>query len=94
MKTRAEVNKLESNWLSDSCWDIENTEGFEEYYEELFNFRIAWEKHWTQARHERIVEQMEEMGLEGNTKLFDHLVRLEERIEELEKKYSQKFNSR
>lgn len=38
MKTREEVEKLKENWKKDPYWDIEETEGFEEYREELYDF--------------------------------------------------------
>jgi len=47
MKTREEVEDLKQNWASDPCWDIYDTEGFEEYEKELREF---------QAEHERISE--------------------------------------
>jgi hypothetical protein len=33
--TREDVEKLKADWLSDPCWDIEYTEGFDMYFEEL-----------------------------------------------------------
>lgn len=39
MKTREEVESLKANWAADPCWDIEATEGFEEYRDELIAFR-------------------------------------------------------
>ena len=39
MKTRAEVEELKTAWLKDDVWDIETTEGYEEYKEELILFR-------------------------------------------------------
>lgn len=38
MKTREEEEDLKQNWVNDPCWDIEETEGFEEYREELSDF--------------------------------------------------------
>lgn len=35
MKTREEVDALKKSWLKDGCFDIEDTEGFEEYRDEL-----------------------------------------------------------
>ncbi len=40
MKTREEVEQLKSEWAWDPCWDIENTEGFKEYYDELLAYRL------------------------------------------------------
>ena len=30
-KTIQEVEKLKANWKNDPCWDLYETEGFEEY---------------------------------------------------------------
>ena len=46
MKTEAEVTQLKVEWASDPCWDIEDTEGFEEYHDELLAYRIQMEQHW------------------------------------------------
>jgi len=42
MKTRAEVDELKRQWKRDPIWDIEETEGFEEYREELIEFHKKW----------------------------------------------------
>ncbi len=44
MKTREEVEALKKEWEHDPCWDIEGTEGFEEYYSELLEYRINFWK--------------------------------------------------
>jgi len=38
-KSLEEVEKLKVQWQSDPCWDIENTEGFEEHKVELLAYR-------------------------------------------------------
>ena len=38
MKTDAEIKELKRQWEYDPCWDIEDTEGFEEHREELTRF--------------------------------------------------------
>jgi hypothetical protein len=37
MKTREEVEELKHQWKRDAIWDIEQTEGFEDYRAELLN---------------------------------------------------------
>ena len=39
MKTREEVEALKREWLAEPCWDLEKTEGFEEYHDELLMFQ-------------------------------------------------------
>jgi len=50
MKTREEVQALKSNWMSDPNWDIEDTEGFEEWYADLRAFRMEKELEWKTKR--------------------------------------------
>ena len=40
MKTRKEINELKDKWLKDPCWNIENTDGFEDHHDELLLFRL------------------------------------------------------
>ena len=57
MKTQEEVEKLKWEWVNDPCWDIEETEGFEEYKEVLLEFRklheTEREKKWLKAEEQR-----------------------------------------
>jgi len=36
-----DIDELKRQWLSDGCWDIESTEGFECHHLELLEFRLA-----------------------------------------------------
>jgi hypothetical protein len=51
-----EINRLKENWLSDPCWDIEMTEGFETHYIELKAFRLEHEM-YAQAEYILVLEQ-------------------------------------
>lgn len=44
MKTQKKVNKKawKENWKKDPCWDIEDTEEFDEYHDELLEFSNEW----------------------------------------------------
>lgn len=46
MATKQAIDDLKANWMKDPCWDIEETEGFEEHKEELQAFRLEQEKEW------------------------------------------------
>jgi len=48
MKTREEVEDLKVQWLRDPIWDIENTEGFEDFKDELFEFQKAKSDEWAE----------------------------------------------
>jgi len=52
MKSRDEIKKLKKSWTSNPCWDIEDTEGFEEHKGELRKYRFAMEAKWREE-HER-----------------------------------------
>lgn len=62
------LNDLKENWLEDPVWDIEETEGFEDYKEELLQFRLQQEKIWeeqAEKRERKIDEKARELGIEG-----------------------------
>lgn len=43
MKTTKQIQSLKENWLNDPCWDIEETEGFEDHKDELKEYRLKCE---------------------------------------------------
>ncbi len=86
MKTQAELKALQDNWLSDPCWDIEDTEGFEEHKEELRAFRLENEIEWQAQRYNRLLLKSEALGVRGNIKLADCIEQLENRIKSLEER--------
>lgn len=62
MKTREEVENLKWSWLLDPSWDLEDTEGFDGYREELSAFRKEQEQKWEAERHGRKVERANKVG--------------------------------
>jgi len=65
-------------------WDIERTEGFEEYYDELFAYRNEIEEEETKKWNARLLQRSIELGVEGNIKLVEYIEYLKRRIEMLE----------
>lgn len=55
MKTREEVEALKKEWLEDDSWDIEDTEGFEEYRDELYILRLETELKWYKKERSRLI---------------------------------------
>ena len=53
MKTREEIDKLKRSWNRDPCWDIEETEGFEDHKQELLEYREQCEAAWEKKNQER-----------------------------------------
>lgn len=52
--------KLKRDWLSDSSWDIEDTEGFEDHREELLAWRQEHERKRAAEResHEAVIKAL------------------------------------
>lgn len=82
IRTAAELWKLKQNWVSDPCWDIETTEGYEAHDTELYQYRLLWEMRWKVERGERVREYAKRTG--ASVVLAEHLMALEHRIEALE----------
>jgi hypothetical protein len=82
MVTRTDINELKAQWEADSCWDIEDTEGFEGHREELTAFRIAKETEWEQLRRESVRSKAK--TLKCSLELALYIEYLESRIDALE----------
>ena len=57
MTTKEEVEKLKAGWREDPCWDIEDTEGFEDVREELLAFRKEFDAESLAKREARIARR-------------------------------------
>ena len=86
MKDRMDVERLKDSWKEDPNWDLEETEGFEEYREELVAFRLEWEARWKEEREARLQAKAESMGIPGNTALAEYVERMENSIKQLEER--------
>jgi polyhydroxyalkanoate synthesis regulator phasin len=84
MKTREDVEFLKSNWISDPCWDLEVTEGFEEYSNELLKFRKMMEGRWQKDYNEMI--QSIAQKYRCSNELAEYIYGLEIRLEKIENK--------
>jgi hypothetical protein len=62
MKTRQEIEALKANWIGDPCWDIEDTQGYEEYRTELLAYRLRVEDALRAGEDERINKRAEQLG--------------------------------
>lgn len=79
MATTNEIESLKKSWRYDPCWDIENTEGFEEHKEELLAYRLGIEKEWQEREDKRINERADK--LKCSVELVRYLENLERRID-------------
>lgn len=84
MKTKEELSKLKIQWRHDPIWDIEETEGFEEHYEELLQYRERIEQKRDEQRAKEIKYKADEIGMPGNTQLAEYIIYMEFRIKDLE----------
>jgi len=76
MKTREEVEKLKREWGKDPCWDIYDTEGFEEYKDELIVYQKSInDKYEAQRQKEREIENSEadKLGVHGLYRIIKDL---------------------
>ena len=84
MKTIEEIAELKSQWESDPCWDIEDTEGFEAHQAELKAYHEQKREEWQEERLEKIRRKAFELGCPDNSMLAMYVMKLERRIEKLE----------
>lgn len=83
-KTFEQVLDLKRNWHFDPCFDIEDTEGFEEHHAELLEYRLRCEAEWDRQRKLELDNLSERLGLPGNHRLAREWQRMESRMAELE----------
>lgn len=88
-KTRQEINDLKHGWNADPCWDIEDTEGFENHKDELLIHRLKMEKQWNEAYNREMQDYASKIGT-GSIKLAQHIMSLEQKIEKLEERLNEK----
>ena len=62
MKTQDEIYRLQWNWKNDPCWDLEETEGFEDHRAELLKYRLDSEFQWAINRLRRLHLLASELG--------------------------------
>lgn len=87
-KTLEEIEQLKHSWAADPCWDIENTEGFEDHADVLWVYRLQMEEKWSaQAQEKKNAARQQLSKVIGgcdNLALLDYFIDLERRIKALE----------
>ena len=83
-KKRGDVERLKAQWCADPHWDIYETEGFEEYRGELWDYQQAKERQWRVVAHDRLMVKARRMGIPDNLTLAEYIDHLEQRIAKLE----------
>lgn len=84
MKSKKELDDLKANWKGDPCWDIEDTEGFEEHRAELLAWRKEYERERDDAEYLRICKKAVE--LDCSIQIVKMIEFLEFRIGKLERR--------
>ena len=70
MAKREEIEKLKESWLHDPCWDIEDSEGFEEHREELVAFHKEQDVKWEKKEKDRKTRRLSKV--QAWTGIYDH----------------------
>ena len=89
MKTREEVDALKEEYLNEGVWEIEDTEGFSDYYWELKCFRLLREQQTTKETKTEAIRSAEylqtSMPVAKNIKrLWIEIDKLDDRVTYLE----------
>lgn len=87
---REDVERLKADWEADPIWDLEGTEGFEAFHDELKTFSDVKKAEWAAIREkqeqERITKIQEKAAeLECSFGVAQYVTCLEGRIKHLEK---------
>jgi hypothetical protein len=75
MVTRQDVERLKTSWAKDPHWDIEDTEGYEEYRDELAAFAAEKRAEWTAAQQAKLVKLADTLGIPGNVQAAQYYQR-------------------
>lgn len=85
-QTAEAIENLKRDWLSDPCFDLEDTDGFEDYRTELLTFRREIEELRKVERRVHLQQKSESLGCPGNLLLAEHVEGIEQRLARLEAK--------
>lgn len=61
-KNLYDVKQLKENWRSDPMWNIEDTEGFEEFRLELKQYRLVMESNWALEESKRLLRRATQLA--------------------------------
>lgn len=83
VRTKAELDALKINWMSDPCWDIETTEGFEAHYDELLAFRLETEEEEERQRLALVMDKMAKLNCSKETAYY--ILSLERKLADMQR---------
>jgi hypothetical protein len=76
--SRADVERLKTDWFNDPCWDIEDTEGFENYYIELKAYRLGVEASYDRQWKQEIENKAKQLNC--SLELAIYILKLEQKF--------------
>jgi len=80
-KTPKELTDLIAQWKADPCWDIEDTEGFEQYKDSLKLLRIEYHEKCRKDEEMRLMRKAFELGC--TVEVLKYIEDLERQIKKL-----------
>jgi hypothetical protein len=89
MKTREQIENLKQARSVDPCWDIAETEGFEDHKEELEAYQKQCDIETEQRHIARLNKKATALGIPGNLTLTKYIMFLEDKIEKIEERLEQ-----
>ena len=82
MKTQEDIWRLQWNWKNDPCYELEDTEGFEDHYAELLKYRLDYEFDLNIQHLRRLHLLASELGDPCNLSLAEKWQNMESRIKQ------------
>ena len=83
-RTQIEITALFNHWKADPCFDLESTDGFEAYREQLTGMRREYEERCAREARQRLMNKSIAIGIPGNLTLTAYIQSMEERLGQLE----------
>ena len=82
MKTKEQIEHLKQDWLNDPCWDISDTEGYEDHYNELKAFEDEQNAKWEQQAQERKEQAIKQLKENHGEDIWNYVYYLEQQLKD------------
>jgi hypothetical protein len=81
---RTTIDELKQQWLRDPAFQLEGSEGYEAYFDELLEFSKNAEAENAKRHRERMQSRSEMLGIPGNIALIQYIENLEYTIQSIQ----------
>ena len=81
-KTREQIENLKENWLNAPCWDISDTDGYEDHYDELKAFEDAQNAKWESQAQDRKEQAIKQLKEKHGDNIWDYVYYLEQKLDD------------